>query len=119
MKIWKRIKMKVINLSELVEFSQKKGLLDNIEERKRLKKDLLKTTNYNLVLVCFEADQQVPPRPEPYDVCFYIINGSGTFTVGDEQVDLSSGEMLFAPANTSRGIKSKERMVLLGIQEPH
>jgi quercetin dioxygenase-like cupin family protein len=111
--------MKAINLNELVEFPQKKGLLDTMEERKRVKKDLLKTKNYNLALVCLEADQEIPTRPEPYDVCFYIISGSGTFTVGDEQVDLSSGEMLFAPANTPRGIKSKERMVLLGIQEPH
>lgn len=82
--------MKVINLSELVEFSQKKGLLDTMEERKRVKKDLLKTKNYNLVLVCLEANQEIPTRPEPYDVCFYIISGSGTFTVGNEQVDLSS-----------------------------
>ncbi|MGQ9624450.1 MAG: cupin domain-containing protein [Candidatus Bathycorpusculaceae bacterium] len=111
--------MKIINLSKLVKFSQKKGLLDTMEERKRVKRDLLKTKNYNLVLVCLEADQEIPPRPEPYDVCFSIISGSGTFTVGDEQVDLSSSEMLFVPANTPRGIKSKERMVLLGIQEPH
>jgi quercetin dioxygenase-like cupin family protein len=111
--------MKVIKLDELAEFSQKKGLLGTMEERKRIKKDILKTKNYNLVLVCLEANQEIPSRQEPYDVCFYIISGSGTFTVGDEQVDLSSGEMLFAPANTPRGIKSKERMVLLGIQEPH
>jgi len=111
--------MKVIKLNELVEFSQKKGLLGTMEERKRIKKDLLKTKNYNLVLVCLEANQEIPSRLEPYDVCFYIISGSGTFTVGDKQVDLSKGEMLFAPADTPRGIKSKERLVLLGIQEPH
>jgi quercetin dioxygenase-like cupin family protein len=111
--------MKVINLKELVGFSQKKGLLDTMEERKRIKKDLLKTKNYNLMLVCFDVGQEIPSRPEPYDICFYIISGSGTFTVGDEQVDLSSGEMFFAPANVPRGIKSKERLVLLGIQEPH
>jgi quercetin dioxygenase-like cupin family protein len=111
--------MKAINLNELVKFSQNKGLLDTIEKRKHVKKDLLKTKNYNLVLICLDKDQEIPSRQEPYNVCFYIISGSGTFTVGDEQVDLSSGEMLFAPANTPRGIKSKERMVLLGIQEPH
>jgi len=47
------------------------------------------------------------------------VEGSGTFTVGDEKADLSAGEMVFAPANISRGIRCKEQMVVLGIQEPH
>jgi quercetin dioxygenase-like cupin family protein len=111
--------MKIINLNALVEFSQKKGLLDTMEERKRIKTDLLKTKNYNLVLVCLENGQEIPTRPESYDVCFYIVDGNGTFTISDEQADLSRGEIVFAPANTPRGIKSKGRLVVLGIQEPH
>ncbi|MGC8939295.1 MAG: cupin domain-containing protein [Candidatus Bathyarchaeia archaeon] len=111
--------MKITKLSGLVEFSQKKGLLDTMEERKRVKKDLLKTKNYNLVLICLNDGQEIPSRPEPYEVCFYVIDGSGEFTVGKEKANLSRGEMLFAPANVPRGIRSKERLVLLGIQEPH
>jgi len=34
-------------------------------------------------------------------VCFYIVEGSGTFTVGDEKADLSAGEMVFAPAKNA------------------
>jgi quercetin dioxygenase-like cupin family protein len=111
--------MDAINLKGLVRFSEDKGLLDTMEKRRRVKKDLLKTRCFNLVLVCLERDQEIPPRPEPYDVCFYIIEGSGTFTVGDEKTDLSAGEMVFTPANVSRGIKCKEQMVVLGVQEPH
>ena len=111
--------MDAINLKGLVQFSEDKGLLDTMEKRRRVKKDLLKTRCFNLVLVCLERDQEIPLRPEPYDVCFYIIEGSGIFTVGDEKADLSAGEIAFAPANVSRGIKCKEQMVVLGIQEPH
>jgi len=111
--------MDVINLKRLAQFSWDRGLLDNMEKRKRVKKDLLKTRCFNLVLVCLDRDQEIPPRPEPYDVCFYVVEGSGTFTVGDEKADMSAGEMVFAPANVSRGIKCKEQMVVLGIQEPH
>jgi len=74
-----------------------------MEKRRRVKKDLLKTRCFNLVLVSLERGQEIPPRPEPYDVCFYIAEGSGTFTVGDEKVDLSAGEMVFVPADISRG----------------
>jgi len=111
--------MDVINLKRLVTFSQDKGFLNTMEKRKLVKRDLLKTRNYNLVLVCLESDQEIPPRPEPYDVCFYVVEGSGTFTVGNEKANLHRGEMVFAQAHVPRGIKSKERLVVLGIQEPH
>ncbi|MGB9854070.1 MAG: cupin domain-containing protein [Candidatus Bathyarchaeales archaeon] len=111
--------MDIINLNKLVEFSEDKGLLDTMEKRKRVKRDLLKTRHYNVVLICLESGQEIPPRPEPYDVCFYIVEGSGTFTVDSEKADLSHGEIVFAPANVPRGIKSKERLVVMGIQEPH
>jgi quercetin dioxygenase-like cupin family protein len=80
---------------------------------------MLKTRSFNLVLICLEAGQEIPSRPEPYDVCFYVVDGKGVFTVGDEQVELTRGGMIFAPANEARGIKSLERLTILGIQEPH
>jgi quercetin dioxygenase-like cupin family protein len=111
--------MKIIDLNRLVEFSQDKGLLDTMEKRKRVKKDLLKTGSHNIVMICLDADQEIPSRPEPYEVCFYIVDGKGTFTVSNEKATLSRGEMLFVPANVSRGVKCEERLILLGIQEPH
>jgi quercetin dioxygenase-like cupin family protein len=109
----------VFDLNKLAEFSQKQGLLNTIEDRRQVKRDLLKTSSFNLVLICLEAGQEIPSRPEPYDVCFYVIDGKGTFTVGNEQVELTRGGLIFAPANEARGILSKERLILLGIQDPH
>ena len=110
---------KVFDLNKLAEFSQKKGLLNAMEDRRRVKRDLLKTSSFNLVLICLEKSQEIPSRPEPYAVCFYVIEGKGTFTVGNEQVELARGDLIFAPANEARGILSKERLTLLGIQDPH
>jgi len=103
------LKLEKWNLSEMVEFSKSQ----------RVKKDICKTKMFNVVLVYLEAGQEIPSRPEPYDVCFYIIDGSGIFTVGGEKLDLKQGEMIFAPANVARGIKAEERLALLGIQEAH
>jgi quercetin dioxygenase-like cupin family protein len=110
---------KVLDLNKLVEFSQKQGLLNTMEDRRGVKKDVLKTNNFNIVLICLDAGQEIPSRPEPYDVCFYVIDGSGTFTVGNGRVDLRHGGAIFAPANVARGIRSSERLTILGIQEPH
>jgi quercetin dioxygenase-like cupin family protein len=110
---------KMVNLYSLIEFSEEKGVLTTMEDRRRVKKNVLQTRNFNVVLICLERGQEIPSRPEPYDVCFYIIDGNGTFTVGNEKVDLNKGNMIFAPANTARGIKSKERLIVLGVQEAH
>lgn len=110
---------KVFDLNKLVEFSQKKGLLNAMEDRRQVKSDVLKTSNFNVVLICLEAGQEIPSRPEPYGVCFYVIDGKGTFTVGGEQFELTRGGLIFAPAIEARGILSKERLTLLGIQDPH
>jgi quercetin dioxygenase-like cupin family protein len=103
------LRLDVWDLTKLAEFSK----------IQRVKKDICKTKWFNIVLVCLESGQEIPSRPEPYEVCFYVIDGSGTFTIGNEQVDLSRGNIIFAPANAARGIKSKERLTVLGIQEAH
>ena len=91
--------VQVFDLNKLVEFSQKQGLLNSMEARRPVKKDLLKTSNFNVVLICLETGQEIPSRSEPYGVCFYVIKGKGVFTVGSEQVKLSSGGLIFAPAD--------------------
>jgi quercetin dioxygenase-like cupin family protein len=99
----------VWNLTELAEFSR----------TDRIKKDIFKTRMFNIVLVCLETGQEIPPRPEPYDVCFYVMEGRGVFSVGDREAELTAGSMTFAPANVARGIKSTQRLTVLGIQEAH
>ena len=109
----------MIDLYKLVEFSQKESVLNTMKDRQRVKKNLLRTRNFNVVLICLESGQEIPSRPEPYDVCFYVVDGKGMFTVGKEQAELSRGKLIFAPANVGRGIKSRERLTLLGVQESH
>ena len=105
---------KIFDLNKLADF--KKNISKSIGETK---KDLLKTTSFNVVLICLEAGQEIPPHPEQYAVCFYVIAGRGAFTVGDKQFELAIGEMIFAQANEVRGIQSKEKLTLLGIQDAH
>jgi len=68
------LELEVPDVTKLTEFSK----------TQRIKKDIYKTKWFNVVLVCLETGQEIPPRPEPYDVCFYVIDGKGTFTVGDK-----------------------------------
>ena len=90
-----------MNLKRLAQSSWGRGLSGTVEERKSVREELLETCCFNLVLVRLDVGQGIPPHPEPCDVCFHVVEGSGTFTVGGEKADLSAGEMVFAPANAS------------------
>jgi len=110
--------IKVIDVNKLAEYSQKQDVL-TAKDGGPVKTDLLKTTHFNVALICLESGQEIPSHPEQYGVCFYVINGRGVFTVGKEQFELAAGEMIFAQADEARGILSRERLTLLGIQDPH
>jgi len=110
---------KVIDLTKLATFSQKKGILNIPEDLLPIKKDLVATKNFNVALICLEKGQEIPLHPEPYGACFYVISGKGIFTIGKEQFELSNNKMIFAPANEVRAIRSLEKLVLIGIHDPH
>ena len=110
---------KVFNLKELSSFSNKKGKLTIPNDLADIKNDLLETKNFTIATVCLDSEQEIPLHPEPYGACFYVIHGKGIFTVGEEQFELSEGQMIFAPANETRAIKCVERLMMIGIHDPH
>ena len=110
---------KVFDLNKLTVFSQKKGVLNIPEDLLAVTKDLLSTNNYTVALICLETGQEIPSHPEPYGACFYVISGKGIFTVGKEQFELSKGQMIFAAADEVSAIRSRERLMLIGIHDPH
>lgn len=110
---------KIFDLNKLPTFSQKKGILKIPQDLLAVKKDLLATKNFTVSLICLETGQEIPSHPEPYGACFYVMSGKSVFTVGKAQLELSKGQMVFAPADEMRAIKSLEKLVLIGIHDPH
>ncbi len=110
---------KVFNLKELSSFSTKKGKLIIPNDLAGIKNDLIESKNFTVALVCLDSEQEIPIHPEPYGACFYVISGKGIFTIGKEQFELSEGQMIFAPANETRAIKSIEPLRMIGIHDPH
>jgi len=83
------------------------------------KEDVLKTNNFNIVIVCLEKGQEIKPHPEPYAVFFFVIEGKGVFTSKDEETELSKGDSIFMASNTIRGIKCIEKLNIFGVQDGH
>lgn len=84
-----------------------------------VKKDLIRSENFNVVLICLETDVEIPPHPEPYAVFFQVLEGEGVFTNSAGSFRLGKGSGLFIEANGIRGIKCLDRLVVLGVQDGH
>ena len=82
-----------------------------------VKKDLMKTAGSNIVLVCLESGQVIPPHPEPYAVVFVVLKGEGIITSGIVEHPVKSQHLVSVKKDENRGIRCNQRMVLLGIRE--
>ena len=84
-----------------------------------LKKDILKSEKFNIVLVCLEKGQEIKPHPEPYAVFFLVLEGNGIFTCKKGKFELTKNGCIFIEANETRGIKCIEKLIILGVQDGH
>ena len=82
-----------------------------------VKKDMMKTAGSNIVLVCLEKGQMIPPHPEPYAVVFVVLQGEGIITSGDTEQPVKPLHLVSVGKDENRGIQCIQRMVLLGIRE--
>jgi len=82
-----------------------------------VKKDLMKTAGSNIVLVCLETGQVIPPHPEPYAVVFVVLQGEGFITSGTVEHPVQPLYLVSVGKDENRGIRCNQRMILLGIRE--
>ena len=57
-------------------------------------------TPVSIFVTSYERGQAVQLHRHPYPEVFVVVDGVGTFTVGDEQVRVDAGHIVIAPAET-------------------
>lgn len=72
-----------------------------------------------LGLNCLEPGQVQPVHDHAdQDKFYFVLEGAGLFTIGDEQVEAGPGQAIWAPAGVAHGVKnsgSARLTVLVGI----
>jgi len=86
---------------------------------KPVKKDILTSRNFNIVIVCLEKGQEIKPHPEPYAVFFLVLEGKGIFTNSEGSFELNKQSCISIGINEIRGIKCIENLVVFGVQDGH
>jgi len=67
------------------------------------------------LLLGLEAGVEIPVHPDAAEVIFYVIEGRGTITVGEQSQEVESGYLVVAPAGAARGIRAQERTTILAL----
>ncbi len=104
--------MEIQSVQALRKFSDEKFQKINLFESERMFCDIY----------CFEPGQEQPLHGhEGCDKIYYVIEGSGTFTVGDEKKKLGPQMAVLCPPGVDHGVLNtgEGRMVLLVFMAPH
>lgn len=72
-------------------------------------------------LNCFEPGQQHAAHVHAtMDKMYHVVSGKGVYLYGDDEVPMTQGDLLLAPAGIAHGIRndSGERLVVLAVLAP-
>jgi|GEM_PF-549543 len=100
-----------VNLNDIKEFDKKDIL----------KKVPLDTEKLVFNIYFLEPRQILNFHKHPAtDELFYIVEGRGQFTLGNNQIMVDSGSVVYGPENVFHGVvnSSNKRMVMLSVQAP-
>ena len=89
---------------------------------KMQKINLFETKNFFCDIYCLEPGQEQKAHAHPdEDKIYFVLEGRGTFQVGDEFQELGSGQTVFAPAGSVHSVKNEsgERATLLVFMTPN
>lgn len=87
--------MDVFKLSEMTRY----------QSEKVAKVDVASSPRLICGLNCFEPGQvQKVHAHKGADKIYYVVEGSGEFSLGDEKRSLSAGELLYVPENVEHGV---------------
>lgn len=56
-----------------------------------------------VIHLCFKPGEELAKHPNPFDVIFYVLEGSGTLEVGEESATLGANTLIEIPADEMRG----------------
>ena len=89
---------------------------------KMQKINLFETKNFFCDIYCLEPgqEQKVHAHKEE-DKLYFVLNGRGSFTVGNETKELEESQIVFAPAGSEHGVKnaSDSQLTLLVFMTPN
>jgi quercetin dioxygenase-like cupin family protein len=72
-----------------------------------------------IALMCLEPGQELAPHKAPLRLLMYVVEGRGTFTVGDEQIEADEKTCILCEPMIPHGFKARDsRLVVMAVVTP-
>jgi len=94
---------KAQELTKLVEYAN-----DSI-----VSKTVLDKTAGTVTLFAFDKGQRLSEHKASYDAAVQVIDGTGRFTIGGKDVNVSAGQIIVMPADIPHAVTAEEKFKML------
>ncbi|MCK5140112.1 MAG: cupin domain-containing protein [Thermodesulfovibrionia bacterium] len=102
--------MEILDLKKLIKFYPDKISREMLADKPEMR----------IALMCLEPGQKLNPHKAPMRLLMYVVEGKGTFTVGDEQIEADEKTCLPCDPMVEHGFAADkgERLVVMAVVTP-
>ena len=102
--------MEILDLKKLIKFYPNKISRDMLADKPEMR----------IALMCLEAGQKLEPHKAPLRLLMYVVEGKGTFTVGDEKIEADEKTCILCDPMIPHGFEADkgEKLVVMAVVTP-
>jgi quercetin dioxygenase-like cupin family protein len=102
--------MEIIDLKKLIKFYPDKISREMLDDKPEMR----------IALMCLEPGQKLEPHKAPLRLLMYVVEGKGTFTVGDEQIVADEKTAIPCDPLVPHGFRADkgEKLVVMAVVTP-
>lgn len=102
--------METLDLKKLIKFSPDKISREMLSDKPEMR----------VALMCLNEGQKLEPHKAPLRLLMYVVQGKGTFTVGDEKIEADEKTCVLCEPSVQHGFEANkgEKLVVMAIVTP-
>lgn len=102
--------MEIFNLKKLIKFYPERISREMLSDKPEMR----------IALMCLEKGQKLEPHRAPLRLLMYVVEGKGTFTVGEEKIQADEKTCILCEPMVSHGFEANlgERLVVMAVVTP-
>ena len=102
--------MEIIDLKKQIKFSPDRISREMLSDKPEMR----------VALMCLKAGQKLEPHKAPLRLMMYCVEGSGTFTVGEEKIEANEKTCILCDPGVPHGFAADkgEKLVVMAVVTP-
>ncbi len=102
--------MEIIDIKKAIKFSTGKISREMLSDKPEMR----------VALMCLDKGQKLEPHKAPLRLLMYVVEGKGTFIVGDERIEADEKTCILCEPMVSHGFEADkgERLVVMAVVTP-